>query len=136
MKFNLLISFPKSAVLAGSLAALLTVGLPPTQAQQQKASPHADGAAAGDAANGKAVFMKDGCYHCHGYGAQGTSAAPALLSNQIPLEAFIGYVRHPARQMPPFTEKVISDKDLTDIYAFIHSLPKAPDAKSIPLLNQ
>jgi len=38
--------------------------------------------------------------------------------------------------MPPYTAKVLSDKDLADIYAFLQSVAKPPDTKSIPLLNQ
>jgi hypothetical protein len=37
--------------------------------------------------------------------------------------------------MPPYTPKVLSDQELTDIYAYISSVPKAPDYKSIPLLS-
>jgi mono/diheme cytochrome c family protein len=50
--------------------------------------------------------------------------------------AFIAYVRHPAGAMPPYTSKVISDAELTDIRAFLASLPAPPPLKSIPLLNQ
>jgi mono/diheme cytochrome c family protein len=135
MKFNFLTRFWKGAVFAVGVIAFLTMGFPSAQAQE-KGSSSSDAAPAGDAVHGKAMFMRDGCYHCHGFGAAGTGAAPALLANPIPIESFIAYVRHPARSMPPFTEKVISDKDLTDIFAFIHSLPKPPDAKSIPMLNQ
>jgi mono/diheme cytochrome c family protein len=136
MKFDCRVGLPKSVVLSVAAAALLAVGFPAAQAQEQKASSSADAVPAGDVAHGKAMFMRDGCYHCHGFGAAGTGAAPALLANPIPIEVFIAYVRHPARTMPPFTEKVISDKDLTDIFAFIHSLPKPRDAKSIPMLNE
>jgi hypothetical protein len=37
--------------------------------------------------------------------------------------------------MPPYTAKVLSDKDLADIYAFLQSLQQPPTAKDIPLLN-
>ena len=37
--------------------------------------------------------------------------------------------------MPPYPPKVLSDQELTDIYAYIQSVPKAPDYKSIPLLT-
>jgi hypothetical protein len=37
--------------------------------------------------------------------------------------------------MPPYTEKVLPDKELADIYAFLKSLPRPPAATSIPLLN-
>ena len=38
-------------------------------------------------------------------------------------------------QMPPYETKAISDSDLTDIYAFLQSVPKPPNPKDIPLLN-
>ena len=38
--------------------------------------------------------------------------------------------------MPAYKDKVISDQELTDIWAFLQSLPKAKAAKDIPLLNQ
>ena len=37
--------------------------------------------------------------------------------------------------MPPYAEKILSDSDLADIYAYLQTIPK-PDYKSIPLLNQ
>jgi hypothetical protein len=33
-------------------------------------------------------------------------------------------------------EAILSNDDLADIYAYLQSIPKGPDAKSIPLLNQ
>jgi hypothetical protein len=36
--------------------------------------------------------------------------------------------------MPPFTAKVISDDDLSKIYAFLQSRPTPPPVKDIPLL--
>jgi hypothetical protein len=38
--------------------------------------------------------------------------------------------------MPPYTAKVVSDKDLADIYAFLQSVKQPPAVKAIPLLNQ
>jgi mono/diheme cytochrome c family protein len=38
--------------------------------------------------------------------------------------------------MPAFTDKVVSDEDVADIYAFLKSLPAPKPAKDIPLLNQ
>jgi len=37
--------------------------------------------------------------------------------------------------MPPFGSDVVTDKELTDIYAYIKSIPASPDPKNIPLLN-
>jgi len=38
--------------------------------------------------------------------------------------------------MPPYSEKVLPNGDLEDIYAYLSSIPKPKDAKSIPLLSQ
>jgi mono/diheme cytochrome c family protein len=45
-------------------------------------------------------------------------------------------VRHPSGTMPPFTAKVVSDAELTDIRAYLASVAEPPPAKNIPLLNQ
>ena len=95
-------------------------------------------APAGNAQNGKKYFTSDGCFECHGYQGQGatqTGAArigPPLLT----LESFMSYVRHPTGQMPPYTGKALSDQDLTDIFAYLKSIPLPPKGKDIPLLNK
>ena len=92
--------------------------------------------AAGNAENGKRQFVKLGCYTCHGYQGQGGGAGAKLAPHPISATALIAYVRHPAGTMPPFTKKVVSDEDLTDIQAYLASVPAPPPAKDIPLLNQ
>ena len=37
--------------------------------------------------------------------------------------------------MPPYTETVLSNQELADIYAYLRSIPPAPDFRTIPLLN-
>jgi mono/diheme cytochrome c family protein len=101
-----------------------------------KAGQQAEAAPAGNAGNGKIIFMKDGCYECHGYGGQGGAAGARLNGNPISFDAFVKYVRAPKVQMPPYTAKVISDNELADVYAFIRSLPKPPDVKNIPLMKE
>jgi mono/diheme cytochrome c family protein len=95
-------------------------------------------AAPGNAANGERLFQKDGCYECHGLRGQGSSSTGAtrLGPPRIPLSAFVAYVREPSGEMPPYTTKAVSDKDLEEIYNFLKSVPSPPSAKSIPLLNQ
>jgi mono/diheme cytochrome c family protein len=89
-----------------------------------------------NAENGRRLYTKYGCYECHGYEAQGGgSAGPRIGPEPIPLAALIGYVREPAREMPPYSEKVVSEKDLTDIYEFLKSLPHPPVESSSPLLR-
>jgi mono/diheme cytochrome c family protein len=79
--------------------------------------------------------MKNGCWQCHGFAGQGGTAGPKLAPNPMPLEALATFVRFTNGAMPPYQKAVLSDADLADIHAWLLSLPKAPDPKSIPLLN-
>jgi ubiquinol-cytochrome c reductase cytochrome c subunit len=91
-------------------------------------------APAGNADAGRKLFAGIGCYQCHGYEAQGSSATgPRLGPRPIAFAAFSRYVRQPTGQMPPYTAKVVSDADMANIYAFVRSRPEA--AKAIPLLR-
>ena len=91
---------------------------------------------AGDAAKGKELFSSYGCYQCHGRQAQGAkTSGPRLAPNPFPFPAFSKYIRQPKGQMPPYTARVVSDADLSDIYAFLKTLPQPTPAKDIPLLN-
>lgn len=95
-----------------------------------------DKAPAGNVQAGKQLFIKDGCYQCHGMGAQGAaSTGPRLGPDALPYDAFLRQLRTPAQEMPPYEAAILSDKQASDIYAFINSVPKSPDPKSIPLLN-
>ena len=90
----------------------------------------------GNVENGKRLFMKDGCYQCHGREGQGSvMSGPRLAPNPIPLEVLLRYVRKPSGEMPPYTEKVISDQELTDIYAFLQSRANPQPAKANALLK-
>lgn len=114
------------------LAFLLLTMVPHAVAQAQGGAPQAP---AGNADKGKQLFANYGCYQCHGREAQGGAAGPRIGPNPIPLAAVLRYVRQPAGQMPPFTEKVVSDADLADIYAFLQSRAQPKPAREIPLLN-
>ena len=97
------------------------------------------GAPAGNAEAGKRLFLKNGCYECHGTVGQGAGAnpiAPKLAPKPIALAAMIAYIRKPAAQMPPYTSKVMSDADVADVRAYLMTIPEPPPVKSIPLLNQ
>jgi ubiquinol-cytochrome c reductase cytochrome c subunit len=89
----------------------------------------------GNVANGKRLYLKDGCYECHGYAGQGGAGA-RLAPHVLAAANLIKYVRHPSGSMPPYTNKVVSDAELTDIRAYLATMPEAPALKSIPLLNQ
>jgi mono/diheme cytochrome c family protein len=90
----------------------------------------------GNAANGKRLYETDGCYQCHGYAAQGGRDGPRLAATPLNVPALVRYVRRPFGAMPAFTEKVLSDQDLTDIHAYLKAFPAAKAAKDIPLLDQ
>lgn len=90
----------------------------------------------GEAANGKKLFMRDGCYACHGtQGAGGGIAGPQLAPNLPPFEAVLMQLRDPANRMPPYSDKVLSDTEAADIYAYLTSILPGSPAGQIPLLN-
>ena len=100
----------------------------------------APGAAlAASADNGKVAFVKHGCWQCHGFEGQGssdTSAGRVLADTKLPFDAFKAYVRDPSGAMPPFHAEILSDSDLSDIYAYLESRPQPRPASEIPLLRQ
>ncbi len=61
----------------------------------------------------------------------------ALAQIELPEESFIAFIRQAPNDMPSFSTDVLSDKDASDIYAFLRSLPGPKSGKDIPaLLNQ
>lgn len=116
---------------AAMVAALSTVGVAiqtPPPAQAPAAMP------AGNAQHGKTLYVRYGCYQCHNGEAQGGAAGPRLGPVPIPFRGFVAYVRSPRGDMPPYTEKVMSERELADVYAFLQALPRPPALSSIPLL--
>ena len=91
----------------------------------------------GNAENGKTLFMKFGCFECHGREGQGSAATgPRLNQNPITYARFVSYIRKPSGEMPPYTAKVVNDQQAADLFAYLQSLPKPPAVDSIPLLKQ
>jgi mono/diheme cytochrome c family protein len=89
-------------------------------------------APAGNVEKGRLGFVRIGCAQCHGREAQGSpTTGPRLGPNGLPYAAFARYVRAPRLQMPPYSEKILSDADLTDLYAFVRSRPKAATPPSL-----
>ena len=89
---------------------------------------------AGRAQTGAALYAKVGCYQCHANQAQGGLSGPRIGPDPIPFARFSQYTRNPSGDMPPYTEKVLSNQDLADIYAFLQSLPRPPAVNTIPQL--
>jgi ubiquinol-cytochrome c reductase cytochrome c subunit len=99
------------ALCAGMLA------LPPPAASQS--------VPAGDAEAGRQLLVRKGCFQCHGREGQGSpTTCPRLGPNPLALSAFVRAVRSPRAQMPPYTEKLVSDAELADMRAFLDSRPR------------
>ena len=101
----------------------------------QTPAPSAGPAQAGNADTGKRLFMKHTCYFCHGTVGQGGSAGARVALVARNAQGFIRYVRRPSGQMPAYTETILSDQELTDIFTYLRSLPPAKPVKDIPLLG-
>lgn len=89
---------------------------------------------AGNAEQGKAVYLAYSCYACHGYDGHGGAGA-RLVPLAMTATRFTTYVRNP-RRMPPYTDTVLSEAQLADLFAYIKSLPASPSADQIPLLSR
>ena len=117
--------FVGGLVLAASMEAQA-----PAPAAQSPAAP------AGNADTGKKLFASVGCWQCHGYEGQGGAAGPRLAARNLPFAGFSAYVRRPANQMPPYTEKVLPNTDLAHIHAYLQSRAAPPPIQNIPLLQK
>ncbi len=122
-------SFKRMAVTALAAAALGASAASMAAAQD---------APKGDATNGKRIFLADGCFTCHGRSGQGgayNGPAPILAHTALPFDGFKGQVRNPSDDMPAYSDAVLSDKDIADIYAFVQTLPGPSSPKDIAILN-
>jgi mono/diheme cytochrome c family protein len=101
-------------------------------------TPVAAKAPAGNPVDGKDRFMKMACYYCHGTEGQGSvgGVGPRIALVPRSFESFTRYVRRPSGRMTAYSETILSDAQLTDIYAFLRSLPPARPVSEIPLLEQ
>ena len=90
----------------------------------------------GNAAKGKQIYMKSGCWQCHGTEAQGGGfVGPRLAPDPMPFNILGAYIRHPSGDMPPYSTKVLSDAQVRDIYAFLKSIPKPRPVRATQELN-
>ena len=117
------------------LAALLFLFAAVGEAQDRESNSAQSDAPAGNAENGRRLYEDFGCWACHGREGQGGVAGPRVGPDPIPFAVMTRYVRRPGGQMPPYTEQVVSDQNLADIYAFLRSLPQPRPVGEIPLLN-
>ena len=90
----------------------------------------------GNRDNGKRLYEKSTFFFCHGTAGQGSVYGARLALVARNLQSFTRYVRQPAGRMPAFTDRILSDQELADIFAYLRSLPAAKPVAEIPLLDQ
>ncbi len=97
----------------------------------------AQDAPAGSPERGKKAYMEHLCYTCHGTVGQGgeRGAGPRIAPNPFPWVAFAQQTRKPRQAMVPYSEKILSNQELADIYAYVLTIKPGPAAKDIPLLR-
>ena len=91
----------------------------------------------GNRDSGKRLYEKHTCFFCcsrHRRSGRRRRRARGGGVREI-FQGFTRYVRQPRGQMPAFTDKILSDQDVADIFAYIRSLPAAKPVKDIPLLE-
>jgi mono/diheme cytochrome c family protein len=96
----------------------------------------ATAALAASAEQGKNAYLQHGCWQCHGFQGQGGSVGPKIAPDPLALDAFTAFVRNSNRAMPPYSETILSNADLANIHAYLQSIAKPADYRTIPLLNQ
>lgn len=114
-----------------AVAASLCLSAMASAARAQDAPP-------GNAAEGKRIYLATGCFFCHGHSGQGgnlNGPAPILAKTAMPWEGFVNQLRHPSNEMPAYAEKVMTEKQIADIYAFLHSLPGPLPAKDMAIFK-
>lgn len=91
----------------------------------------------GNAEKGKKLFVDRGCWQCHGTAAQGGGiAGPRLAGRVLAWPGFSRSVRKPTEEMVPYTEKMLQQAELADIYAWLKAIPPPPPVSSLPQLNR
>jgi mono/diheme cytochrome c family protein len=118
------------AAVAGAVVAAAVAGFAGA-ARAQDAPP-------GDAAEGKRLYLAVGCFTCHGRSGQGgamNGPAPILAKTALPFDGFKGQLRSPVNEMPAYSEKVMTDKQIADIYAFVEQLPGPRPTKDMKIFD-
>jgi mono/diheme cytochrome c family protein len=98
----------------------------------------AQDAPAGSAVEGKRLYLAVGCFTCHGRSGQGgamNGPAPILAKTEMPFDGFKGQLRQPINDMPAYSEIVMSDKQIADIYAFLQTLSGPRPTKDMAIFK-
>jgi len=120
-----------------TLILVATLALAPVGSVAAQQEPPAAGRGApapvGNVESGRKLFSRYSCAACHGLEGQGApTTGPRVAPDPMPFPAFARIVRTPPNQMPPYTEKVVSERELRDIYAFLQSRPRPAAPAVVP----
>lgn len=91
-------------------------------------------APAGNAKVGQALFMRVGCYECHGTVGQGSGRrgsggwGPMLAPHPLPYGAVLAQLRRPRDVMPAYSALILPDQDVANIYTYLVSIPDGESA--------
>jgi len=92
----------------------------------------------GDARNGQRLYLAIGCFACHGRVGEGgafNGPAPVLARTVLPYDSFKLQLREPWNDMPAYSESVMPDNEVADVFAYVRSLSGPKDAKAIAILK-
>lgn len=78
----------------------------------------------GDARRGATKYHDYGCVLCHGTVGQSSTFGAAALDPRIPIDGLRWKLRNKSGMMPVFSEKILTEKDVEDLSAFIAGLPR------------
>ena len=96
----------------------------------------ADESPDGNVARGRDTYRAVGCWQCHGTtGAGGGWQGPKLAPTPIPFAAFMLQLRTPRGSMPRYAEKLLSDREVADVYAYLRSVRPGRSAAQIEILK-
>ena len=87
-----------------------------------------------DVREGRALYVSQQCWQCHGYEGQGGVAGNRIAPTRYSYEAFARLVRF-TNLMPAYSPKVLSDRQLRLIYAYVRSIPEPPPLEEISELD-
>jgi mono/diheme cytochrome c family protein len=116
--------------LAGLLAGLALTAITADAAAQN--APQA--APTGDAAQGRKIYLLNGCDNCHGSVGQGGGPGPTLARTSLSFGGYVRLVRQPVGRMPAFAPPLMSDQDLANTYAYLRTLPGPRTGKDMPAI--
>lgn len=91
---------------------------------------------AGNPRDGQSLYVRKGCYQCHGYVGQGALwVAPKLVPQRLSEDQFSAYIRKPSGAMPAYSESLLSGEELHAIHTFLEGLPGGREAADIAILS-